>query len=472
MAIGDRWCDRVWEDEEPEKENNDTNSLSYSDLKLYGMPIVFIEKIIIIFGFIGTAYLLCASKALFAGIGKSIISILILLVMVFTISMSKSIVEILTEDVFRFKKQFVFKGKNGKVTHITKITTSDQISFLMKFAINVIKHWKVSYLVYMIFIAVLYIIYLYIGLLLTALLSLIVLIILWLKVPEILESLKRYLKSKTRKIPAQPPSVGVMTLFGNPLFDVISDSGTLIIYPGVIDFLVVEVHQEPEDFEEIGGLFAKGNVPVKARKVQVLYKPEITELEEFISAKEQSGVRDALENMIASKLRKIVAEYSFDQLIGDNDNDDMEIIEELELELIKHLTGVDKIDSRIIKEMAKNGKRDSHLLGIKIYRISISSIETSDEYLAEMVKAAAELKQREGETQDTETETMQARILFEAYKEIGEPKTFNYCLQQVMDNKSVREGHSVVPGKRGFYESLDAQKLAAAVLEIVKELKK
>ena len=512
---------------ERDNEDNTADSSSSSDLKLFGAPVQTVETIVITFCILGVVYLLYMSKLLFAGFAleemlKSAVCIFGLLAVIVVVRIKSSILDIIATNVSTFRGKFKPKeDEDGKMV-ITKITTNDQIAFLMKFAMDIVKHWRVSYAIYAVIIAILCIIVSYIGVFLTILLLLIIAVIIVLKAPEISESFKKYLKSKTKEIPAKPPSVGVMTLFGNPFFDLILGPGIVFVYPGIIDFLPIEVHQEPEDFEKITGLFAKGdaemgakgtkddakgNIPITVNDLQVLYVPELLRLESFISAKEQAGVRDALKNMIASELRKILSRHSFDELIGGGKDGGRKVIETIEEELVEHLIGelfegkkakvaeardkvakarteIDKdkakkdlaeIEEEIAeakKNMAQNGRSDVHLLGINIHRLSISSIETTDEYLKAMVAAAAEDKQRIGETKDSTTETMQAQIYFDAYKAAGEPKSWNHCLQMVMDNKSVREGHAVTPGKREFFESADMQKLAVTILKIVKEMKK
>jgi len=514
---------------------NTTNNSSSLNLELYGTPIKFIEGIAIVFGFLAIFYLMYASKVFFTeftilAIGRSIFGVVVFIIMAVCVLTRRSSLDIIAENIESFRKEYAFKkdDKDNK-----KITANNQIAFLMKLAMDIIKYWNVSWAVYTIVIMIFYIIFCWIGLFLTILLLLIIGLVIALKRKEVSESVKKYIAGKTREIPAKPPSVGIMTFFGNPIFDLILDAGTAIVYPGVINFLPVEVHQEPEDFKKIAGLFAKGdaegdtkddakgNIPITVNDLQVLYVPELLKLESFISAKEQVGVRDALKNMIASELRKILSKHSFDELIGGGKDGGRKVIETIEEELIEHLTGelvknkkakVDKAKAKVDKaktkvdnaktkvdldkakadmakaeedmakleadianakaDMARNGRSDVHLLGINIHRLSISSIETSDEYLRAMVAAAAEDKQRIGEKKDSETETMQAKIYYDAYDKIGEPKSWNHCLQMVMDNKSVREGHSVTPGKREFFESADIQKIAGTILEIVRELKK
>ena len=521
------------------RKSNTTDSSSDSKLELYGMPIGPIEGIVNFFGFFCIACLMYMSGMLSFGItiealGKTAFSVVLFIAMALVVSKGRGITNIMTENVRDIKERFIDKNKENK-EKFKKIAVGDQITFLMKLGMDVIKSWSVSRTIYAIIITILCIICFAIGLFLTALLLLIIGLVIVLKRQEISESLKRYIAGKTREIPAKPPSVGVMTLFGKPIFDLVLDAGTAIVYPGIIDFLPVEVHQEPEDFEEIAGLFAKGdsddegdsksdvkgNIPVKAKGLQILYIPELSKLENFISAKEQAGVRDALKNMVASELRKILSKHSFDELIGGGKDGWRKVIETIEEELIEHLIGefikdrkakVDKAKTKVDKakikvdkakteadltkakadltkakadlieieeaiakakaDMARNGRSDVHLLGIKVHRLSISSIETSDEYLKAMVEAAAEDKQRIAETKDSTTETMQASIYYDAYQRIGEPKSWNHCLQMVMDNKSVRKGHSVVPGQREFLESADLQKIAGTILEIVRELKK
>ena len=515
---------------------NTTNNSSSLDLELYGTPIKVIEGIAIVFGFLAIFYLMYASKVFFTeftilAIGRSIFGVVVFIIMAVCVLKRRSSLDIIAENIESFREQFAFKKDDKK--DVKKITANNQIAFLMKLTMDIIKDWNVSWTVYTIVIMIFYIIFCWIGLFLTVLLLLMIGLVVALKRKDVSESVKKYIAGKTREIPAKPPSVGVMTVFGNPIFDLILDAGTAIVYPGVINFLPVEVHQEPEDFKKIAGLFAKGdaegdtkddakgNIPITVNDLQVLYVPELLKLESFISAKEQVGVRDALKNMIASELRKILSKHSFDELIGGGKDGGRKVIETIEEELIEHLTGelvknkkakVDKAKAKVDNakakvdnaktkvdldkakvdmakaeedmakieadianakaDMARNGRSDVHLLGINIHRLSISSIETSDEYLKAMVAAAAEDKQRIGEKKDSETETMQAKIYYDAYDKIGEPKSWNHCLQMVMDNKSVREGHPVVPGKREFFESADIQKIAVTILEIVRELKK
>ena len=284
---------------------NTTNNSSDSKLELYGMPIRPIESIVNLFGLFCIFCLMYMSNMLSFGItieilGKTIFSVVLFIGMVFAVLNGKSIAGIIAENV----EDLFPRRDEEKIKKITKITIGDQIAFLMKLGMDIIKSWSVSRTIYSMIITILCIICFTIGPLLTALLLLIIGLVIVLKRQEISESVNKYIAGKTREIPAKPPNVGVMTLFKKPIFDLVLDAGTAIVYPGVIDFLLVEVHQEPEDFEKIDGLFArgdsdnvgkdddknddKGNIPVTAKGLQVLYVPELSELENFISAKEQA----------------------------------------------------------------------------------------------------------------------------------------------------------------------------------------
>ena len=447
-----------------ESRNNTANNSSHPDLKLYGMPIKFVENVFLIFGFIGVVYLLFVSKVLFAGItagaiGKSVFSILILIVMAFTILLGRGITDIIAKDIVSFRRQFSSRDEDGNVTSITRITTSDQIALLMKIAINIVKGWKVSWFVYIAFIAVLYIIVCYIGPFLTVLLLLIMLVVIALKLPEISDILKKYLKSKTRNIPADPPSIGVMTLFGNPLFDLILGPGIAIVYPGIIDFLVVEVHKEPQDFKDMKGFITKDNISVELDKVQVLYIPDTLRIEKFIEAKKQEGVYDVLDSMISNKLKDIIRSLSFADLLSQKGD--------LELEVKSELTGKEKEDKEI-RDMGRNGISDDHLLGVVFYRFNIGSINPSAEYIKQMEKKQIEERQKEAELTEIGTEIAQAWALFEAYKLAEEPKSFEECLAMVKDDKIAREGHHIIPGLRKALNSFDPM----IIVEIIKEMKK
>jgi len=121
--------------------------------------------------------------------------------------------------------------------------------------------------------------------------------------------------------------------------------------------------------------------------------------------------------------------------------------------------------------MGRNGIKDCHSLGIKIYRFSIGSIETTEEYAKEMMKKGAEEKQQQAEKIEAETEVSQAIIFQEAFEKAGTPKSFEFCLQIVKDDKIAREGHKITPGLRAALSSLNPGTIAE-VLKLYKELKK
>lgn len=128
-------------------------------------------------------------------------------------------------------------------------------------------------------------------------------------------------------------------------------------------------------------------------------------------------------------------------------------------------------EHRNIPKMGKNGIKDCHSLGIMIYRFSIGSIETTEEYAEEMMKKGTEKKQQQAEKIEAETEVSQAIIFQEAFEKAGTPKSFEFCLQLVKDDKIAREGHKITPGLRAALSSLNPETISN-VLKLYKELKK
>ncbi|MCK4592807.1 hypothetical protein KAT63_05230, partial [Candidatus Parcubacteria bacterium] len=356
------------------RSNAAKDSEKYANFRPYGVPIKFFESIVVAIGLFSIAYLLYASKMFFVEgtTLKSIFGIVIFLMMACITLAGKSIAVIVIRDIKDFKERFSYE-ETGEM-----ITTSDQISFLMNLVISALKSWKISWLVYTAAVMVLYLIAFYFGLFMAVIILLILLAVIVLKGPETLDNLEGYFRSKTRNIPADPPSIGVMTLFGNPLgFDLILDAGIAIIYPGIIDFLTVEVHQEPQDFKDMKGFITKDNIPVELKKVQVLYIPDLLRIAQFISAKKQPGVYDAMDSMISNRLKDIIRGLSFADLLSRKG--------ELELEVKLELTGK-KAEDDEIRKMGQNGVSDDHLLGVNLFRFNIGTIETTEEYTKEMLK--------------------------------------------------------------------------------------
>jgi len=418
------------------KGRNETNLGSRLNFKLF-KPIILFETIGTIVGLIVLIYLFYLSGALLVKeeIFKSILGIVILSIMIFmTAVKGKSVIDIIEEETSIFVKQFSYKEK-GK-----KIATLDQLNFLMSIVENAFRNWKISWLVYTAIVITVYIVGFYFGLYSAAILSIIILLSAMYVVPAALGNLQVYFSKKTKTIPASPPSIGVMTLFGNPFdFDLILDAGTAIIYPGVIDLIVIEVHQEPQDFEDMKGFITKDNIPVELKKTQLLYVPDIKRIGQFISAKMQTGVYDTLDSMISNRLKDIIRSLSFADLLSKKGK--------LEDEVKLELTGKDEEDDEL-RDMRRNGVSDDHLLGITIFRFNIGMIDTTDEYKKEMLKRATEERQQEAEIIEVGTEIKQATLLFEAYKDVKEPKSFSECLAMVRDDKIAREGKFIIPGLR------------------------
>lgn len=417
----------------PREERNDDNGLNFKLFK----PIILFETIGTIVGLIVLIYLFYLSGALLVKeeVFKSILGIVILSIMIFmTAVKGKSVIDIVEEETNVFIKQFSYKEKERK------IATLDQLNFLMGIVENAFKSWKISWLVYTAIVITVYIVGFYFGLYSAAILSIIILLSAMYIIPATLKNLQVYFSSKTKIIPASPPSIGVMTLFGNPFnFDLILDAGTAIIYPGVIDFIVIEVHQEPQDFEDMKGFITEDNVPVELKKTQILYVPDIKRIGQFISAKMQTGVYDTLDSMISNRLKDKIRALKFANLLSEKGS--------LEREVKLELSGKE-IEDQELKNMRINGVSDGHLLGINIFRFNIGTIETTDEYRKEMLKKATEERQKEAEIIEVGAEILQAKLIFKAYEEVGQPKPFSECMAMIRDDKIAREGKFIIPGLR------------------------
>lgn len=352
------------------------------------------------------------------------------------------------------------KEDSAEDVELKELKTADQITILWRFAVKVIFNLWITriFIVYIAAMLVALAVYTGLEITLVALLIFISLIAYFGYSYGI-----KYFNEHTKEIKADPPTVGVLTFFGSPR-RVLFASGLAFTRPPVIDFISIDTSQTTVDFKgKLSGFFSSDGVPVSLSSVKMVYTPDKTRIMEFISTKKHAGIADITEDLVPSKLRPLIRKEPIDNLIGKTKREEKDKSaaavdsQNLENAVIAELTGIPEkdIDAEVKKSMSKNGISDVHRFGIKINKFSIGMIDTAEDYAEDLRKLAREEKQRKAETYEVETEIMQAKTLFEAFKDADEPLTFEECLKIVKDDKLVREGHDIIPGLRSHLSRKD-----------------
>jgi len=262
-----------------------------------------------------------------------------------------------------------------------------------------------------------------------------------------------YFNDHVEDIKADPPHIGVLTLFGHPR-RVILASGKAFTRPPFIGSIPIESGQQVIDFETMGGFFSDDKVPMMLKNISLIFFIDLARIIEYIKAGKKSGIANALEDLIPSKLRPLIAKEKVDELTGSGKEDP----HKLENEVIHDLLGLEdneKVDPASRKDMARNGKKDAHNFGIKIYRFTIGPVTPTPEYAENMEQKATEIVQRDYERYEIETIIGQANAIHKAYKDAGETVSYEECLDEAMDKNQIEKGFNIIPGLRRNLKKTD-----------------
>lgn len=286
------------------------------------------------------------------------------------------------------------------------------------------------------------------------------------------------LKVCLKNIPAKPPYVGLITVWGErkPRFKKEGWRFFLPFFPFFYSFIPVKIEKVNEDFsfknircrqredevkkEDKKMPYSGGEISVE---IGLTWQPDYRygkgeRLISFIDSGGEKGVRSILEDLIEEDIRQTGKEKSWEEVSFATD--------ELVARLVKKLTGETPKEGQSIgdlqKELQSNGFPDIADLGIIIWRFNIGRVQEEGK-LAEVAEAQAkEIQERRAEIYEVGSEIQQAELLQKAYEEAGTPKPLDECVLEIRQRKVMREGHGAT------YDIKGLDKIANTVAMILK----
>ncbi len=216
-----------------------------------------------------------------------------------------------------------------------------------------------------------------------------------------------------RRIPARPPYVGVVVIWGERLPIVIPEGWHIFapFFPFMYTVTMVSVEKvnvdttfpnirckaRIEDQKEEQGItpFAGGEISVK---ISYTYSPDYKGersgqcLISFINSGGHEGVQKIIKDLIEEDLREMARTNSWE---------DITFSSEIKGRLVKKLTG-EELTEEIAEELNKNGLPDIADLGVKISRFNVGEVKEQGELAIAAEKFAKEVQERRGENEEME----------------------------------------------------------------------
>lgn len=276
------------------------------------------------------------------------------------------------------------------------------------------------------------------------------------------------LKICLKKIPAKPPHVGLITIWGKRIKRIKKEGLRFFLpfFPFFYSFIPIKIEKVNEDFpfenircrrredEEDETTKTKGEIPRSGGEISVkiglTWQPDYRHVNgerliSFIDSGSEEGIRSILRDLIEEDVRQMGRERSWEAVSFATD--------ELVARLVKKLTGEipkqGQTTGDLQKQLQSNGFPDIVDLGIIIWRFNVGRVKEEGK-LAEVAEAQAkEIQERRAEVYEIDTEIQQAQKLFKAYEEAGSPKTLEECILEIRRRKVIREGHGAtydIPG--------------------------
>lgn len=276
------------------------------------------------------------------------------------------------------------------------------------------------------------------------------------------------LKICLKKIPAKPPYVALITIWGKRIKRIKREGWRFFLpfFPFFYSFIPIKIEKVNEDLlfenircrrredEEAEATKTKGETPRSGGEISVKigltwqpdYRHENGErLISYIDSGSEEGVKSILRDLIEEDVRQMGREKSWEAISFATD--------ELVARLVKKLTGETPKEGQttgdLQKQLQSNGFPDIVDLGIIVWRFNVGRVKEEGK-LAEVAEAQAkEIQERRAEVYEIDTEIQQAQKLFNAYKEADTPKTLEDCILEIRRRKVMREGHGAtydIPG--------------------------
>jgi len=236
------------------------------------------------------------------------------------------------------------------------------------------------------------------------------------------------------KVPAQPHSVGIITILGSKKDHLRVTDG---VYPsiggtgrgtGILDYLIVEAQQVDQDFDT-QKVVTKDGVTLTVQPM-IYWRPELRNLREYIIAGGKSNVMVLIDN----KVPQLTTNWCKLRELDDVLKLDIKEVEKILADLVTGEVGIqgDRMDG-------EEKKTVQEILGIKIIDFNLNIISIDSEVTEAMKQKKIEDLQRTSEKTEIETEIIQANQLCEEAKKQNEPMTFEKAYKIVKIIKTNRE---------------------------------
>src|SRR6056297_492968 len=268
-------------------------------------------------------------------------------------------------------------------------------------------------------------------------------------------------------IPADPPSVGVMTVWGERRLIYGQDSygewkamGVYYVkeglrlhapyFPFFLGYIVIDITKRNRDMnpmtvwckrEEESDSDPSLMGAQMAVSISYTWTPDPDRLYMFLQTGEDEGVEEIIPDVIEEDVREVAQENYWEKFLP--------LHKDLTKKIINRLTG-EKEATAII-----NGSSDTQAMGILVYRLNVTSINPVDEELKESITAfSREKRERHAEVYEMQTEAQQANVLMEEARQAGNPITFDQAYALLKRYKLAREGK--INARHFSFEGLDS----------------
>ena len=277
-----------------------------------------------------------------------------------------------------------------------------------------------------------------------------------------------------KEIPASPPHVGVLTIWGRRierewwLLRKVPREGLKLVapyFPLLIDFILINVEKKNKrmTFENIRCLLREteeSGVELQsggevASTVEITFVPDQDRLNSYIDSGQEGGVTDIIQGALGEDIRQTGSKRTWVEMTFGKDR--------LTAILITKLTGLEiprvSLDPRtgdpqrdpetgrlmtepgkhidaenatlievdhFIKKALTNGVADIYDLGVKISRLNVVVVEPLGELKKAAERAAVEWQQREAELLETRAVCAMAEVYVEKSKKINGKSTLSF----------------------------------------------
>lgn len=256
-----------------------------------------------------------------------------------------------------------------------------------------------------------------------------------------------------RQIPAQPPTKGILTIFGRRLPKILNEGWNFFpIYPWVVGFIPVNVTKINQDLTP-KDLRTPDLAEIEV-SVSLTWTPSIegdpTSLISFLNAGGEEGVKTILEDIVGEKLRIwAIATVEGPQTWREAVKAADEAVQILIAGVAGEALPADPTERAEAMGRIRrgNGVQPIPTLGITLNRLNVTRVKPKGELAKVAELQAKEEQERRGEVFEVGTDLMKAHQLIGAAAAAGQTLTIEDAFRIVMEWKATREGHGfTIPG--------------------------